>query len=67
MDIFKATKPGNATLEKLNLKQLYLGVLTLDGFTNSNGTAIDLWALEIAEPDLKSPCQIKKDCPKKAG
>eukprot|EP00957_Ditylum_brightwellii_P211328 15366049-Ditylum_brightwellii.AAC.1 len=37
--------PGDATLEKLNLVRLYLGVVTLADLTNDAGTEIKPWVL----------------------
>eukprot|EP00957_Ditylum_brightwellii_P025270 1912837-Ditylum_brightwellii.AAC.1 len=45
MDIFCSSDPSDAILEKLNLVQLYLGVITLADLTNNAGTEIKPWAL----------------------
>eukprot|EP00957_Ditylum_brightwellii_P172335 13119819-Ditylum_brightwellii.AAC.1 len=49
MDVFVASHPGNATLEKLTRVQLKLGALTLADITNDSGTHIEAWALTGAK------------------
>eukprot|EP00957_Ditylum_brightwellii_P065948 5001105-Ditylum_brightwellii.AAC.1 len=63
MDEFVASYPGNATLDKLNRVQLYLGALTLAGTTNDSGTHIAAWALTGAKrafPTIEWPNQEKR-------
>eukprot|EP00957_Ditylum_brightwellii_P130577 9960826-Ditylum_brightwellii.AAC.1 len=45
MDVFEAKKPSDATLEKLNMVRLYLGVLTLADIASDDGRNILPWAL----------------------
>eukprot|EP00957_Ditylum_brightwellii_P066670 5059475-Ditylum_brightwellii.AAC.1 len=62
MDKFCSSHPGNATLKKLNLVWLYLGVVTLADLTNDVGTEIEPWALTVesrACPIIKWPNQEK--------
>eukprot|EP00957_Ditylum_brightwellii_P059165 4490161-Ditylum_brightwellii.AAC.1 len=62
MDVFVASHPGDATLEKLNMVRLYLGVLTLADITNDSGTHIEGWALTGAKhacPMIEWPNQEK--------
>eukprot|EP00957_Ditylum_brightwellii_P003307 250724-Ditylum_brightwellii.AAC.1 len=62
MDVFVASHPGDAALDKLNRVQLYLGVLTLADITNDSGTHIDVRALtgsKRACPMIEWPNQEK--------
>eukprot|EP00957_Ditylum_brightwellii_P053289 4040444-Ditylum_brightwellii.AAC.1 len=62
MDVFVASHPADATLDKLNRVQLYLGVLTLADIANDSGTYIDAWALtgsKRARLTIKWPNQEK--------
>eukprot|EP00957_Ditylum_brightwellii_P056516 4284715-Ditylum_brightwellii.AAC.1 len=67
MDVFVASHPGDATLDKLNRVQLYVRALTLADITNDSGTHIDAWALtgaKRARPTIEWPNQEKPsdDC-----
>eukprot|EP00957_Ditylum_brightwellii_P026728 2021372-Ditylum_brightwellii.AAC.1 len=62
MNVFVASHLGNATLDKLNRVQLYLGALTLADITNDSGTHIAAWALtgaKRAHPTTEWPNQEK--------
>eukprot|EP00957_Ditylum_brightwellii_P169889 12930786-Ditylum_brightwellii.AAC.1 len=62
MDVFVALHPGDATLDKLNRVQLYLGALTLADITNDSSTHIAAWALTGAKcvcPMIEWPNQEK--------
>eukprot|EP00957_Ditylum_brightwellii_P037863 2863485-Ditylum_brightwellii.AAC.1 len=62
MDVFCSSHPGDAALEKLNLVQLYLGVITLADLINNVGTEIKPWALtgeSRACPTIEWPNQEK--------
>eukprot|EP00957_Ditylum_brightwellii_P008786 666312-Ditylum_brightwellii.AAC.1 len=62
MDVFVASHPGDATLDKLNRVQLYLGALTVANITNDSGTHITAWALTGAKqacPTIQWPNQGK--------
>eukprot|EP00957_Ditylum_brightwellii_P121036 9231476-Ditylum_brightwellii.AAC.1 len=62
MDVFVTSHPGNATLDKLNRVQLYLGALTLADSTNDSGTHIAAWVLTGAKQThqtIKWPNQEK--------
>eukprot|EP00957_Ditylum_brightwellii_P019739 1489984-Ditylum_brightwellii.AAC.1 len=45
MGVFEAAKPSEATLEKLNMVRLYLGILTLADIISNDGRNILSWAL----------------------
>eukprot|EP00957_Ditylum_brightwellii_P015997 1205475-Ditylum_brightwellii.AAC.1 len=78
MDVFKATKPSDTTLEKLNTVRLYLGALTLADIVSDGGRNILPWALtgrSRAKPMIPWPnqgmspdshwdlwCRFLKDC-----
>eukprot|EP00957_Ditylum_brightwellii_P062154 4717266-Ditylum_brightwellii.AAC.1 len=60
MNVFKSTKPPSATLEQLNMVQLYLGVLTLADIVSDDGQYIQPWALtgcKEAKPMIPWPNQ----------
>eukprot|EP00957_Ditylum_brightwellii_P099919 7614303-Ditylum_brightwellii.AAC.1 len=62
MDVFVASHLVDATLDKRNRVQLYVGVLTLVDTTNDSGTHIAVWALtgvKHACPMIEWPNQEK--------
>eukprot|EP00957_Ditylum_brightwellii_P132646 10115318-Ditylum_brightwellii.AAC.1 len=62
IDVFCSSHPSDATLEKLNLVRLYLGVITLADLTNDAGTEIESWALtgeRRVRPTIEWPNQEK--------
>eukprot|EP00957_Ditylum_brightwellii_P027976 2113650-Ditylum_brightwellii.AAC.1 len=62
MDAFCSSYHGNATLKKLNLVWLYLGVITLADITNNVGTEIKPLALTgemRGHPTIEWPNQEK--------